>query len=58
MWTPATRPQHRRDHLGHGTDLTDAEWAVIEPLPPSFSRGGRPPKRPMREILNAFGCFL
>ena len=33
MWTPATRRQHSRDHLRYETDLTDAEWALIEPLP-------------------------
>ena len=32
MWTPTTRRQHSRDHLRYETDLTDAEWALIEPL--------------------------
>jgi hypothetical protein len=31
MWTPATRRQYSRDGLRYETDLTDAEWAVIEP---------------------------
>jgi transposase len=39
------------------SDLTDAEWAVIEPLPPppacETSRGGRPEKHPRREIVDA-----
>ena len=34
MWTPATRQQHSRDGLRYETDLTDAEWALIEPLMP------------------------
>ncbi len=34
MWTPATRRQHSREGLRYETDLTDAEWAVIEPLMP------------------------
>ena len=33
MWTPTTRLQHSRDELRYSTDLTDAEWRVIEPRP-------------------------
>ena len=40
MWTPATRRQHSRDGLRYETDLTDAEWAVIEPLMPEPSPEG------------------
>ena len=32
MWTPITRRQHSREHLRYGSDLTDAEWAIIVPL--------------------------
>jgi len=39
MWTPATRRQHSRAGLRYETDLTDAEWAVIEPLLPTDVRG-------------------
>ena len=31
MWTPTTRAQHNHASLRDQTDLTDAEWAVIEP---------------------------
>ena len=34
MWTPITRRQHSRDGLRYETDLTDTEWALIEPLRP------------------------
>ena len=34
MWTPTTRRQHSREGLRYETDLTDAEWALIEPLMP------------------------
>jgi hypothetical protein len=34
MWTPITRRHSSRDDLRYETDLTDAEWAVIEPLLP------------------------
>lgn len=35
------------------TDLTDAEWQVLEPLVPAPKPGGRPVKHARREILNA-----
>lgn len=33
--------------------LTDAEWAVLEPLVPANKAGGRPPKYTRRAILEA-----
>jgi putative transposase len=33
--------------------LTDAEWAVLEPLVPANKPGGRPPKYTRRAILDA-----
>ncbi len=35
------------------TDLTDAEWAVLEPLIPAARSGGRPAQHERREICNA-----
>ena len=35
------------------TDVTDAEWAVLQPLIPPPKPGGRPREVDMREILNA-----
>jgi transposase len=35
------------------TDLTDAQWALLEPLVPAPKPGGRPAKHPRREIVNA-----
>jgi transposase len=52
MWTPTTRTQHKRDGLRFATDLTDEEWAVLEPLFPKPSSVGRPPT-PVREVLQA-----
>jgi putative transposase len=37
----------------YDSDLTDAEWAIIEPLLPPKKIGGRPPDHTRREILNA-----
>ena len=42
MWTPTTRQQHSRDELRYLTDLTDAEWGIIEPLLRPACRLGRP----------------
>ena len=35
------------------TDLSDKEWALIQPYVPETKRGGRPEKYPKREILHA-----
>lgn len=35
------------------TDLSDAEWAILEPLVPVPLPGGRPPRHPRREIVDA-----
>ncbi len=52
MWTPTTREQHNRKSLRYQTDLTDAEWTVIEPYLPLAHSTGRPRSWPMREIVN------
>ena len=43
------QPARRR----YSTDLTDAEWAILEPLIPAVKGGGRPALHARREILNA-----
>jgi putative transposase len=58
MWTPATRRQHSRDHLRYGSDLTDAEWAIVAPFMPPPARTGRPRGWTMREIMNAIFYVL
>src|SRR5262245_9592823 len=35
------------------SDLTDAQWALLEPLIPAARPGGRPRKTNMREVVNA-----
>jgi putative transposase len=35
------------------SDLTDGEWAVLEPLIPKAKRGGRPRTADMRRVLDA-----
>ena len=40
MWTAENRPRYNRDKLRYPSDLTDAEWALIEPLIPPGKPGG------------------
>ena len=40
------------------TDLTDTEWAILEPLIPPEKPGGRPRSVDMREIMNAISYVL
>ncbi|MER7653035.1 MULTISPECIES: transposase [Streptomyces] len=40
------------------TDLSNAEWVVLEPLVPPSKPGGRPPKRPRREIIDALAYWV
>src|SRR6516162_5367648 len=35
------------------SDLTDAQWAVLQPLIPPPRPGGRPRKADIREVVNA-----
>ena len=35
------------------SDVTDAQWKILEPLVPKAKPGGGPAKYPRREILNA-----
>lgn len=42
-------PPRRR----YPTDLTDAQWAILEPLVPAVRPGGRPAKHARREIVDA-----
>jgi putative transposase len=40
------------------SDLTDQEWAILEPLIPPAKSGGRPRSVKMREVLNAIFYVL
>jgi len=40
------------------SDLTDEQWALIEPLIPPAKPGGRPRKTEMREVFNAILYLL
>jgi transposase len=53
MWTDITRKQFAREELRLPSDLTDAEWAMLEPLLPPRSHRGRPPEWSYRAIVEA-----
>lgn len=58
MWTDITRRQYARAELLLPSDLTDAEWAILEPLLPPRSKLGRPPVWDYRQIVEAILCLL
>src|ERR1700685_1665350 len=52
MWTTENRPRYDRTGLRYPSDLTDAEWALLEPLIPPAKRGGRRREVVVRDVLN------
>src|ERR687883_79975 len=52
MWTTEQRQAHERRGLRYPSDLTDAEWALVEPFIPPARRGGRKRTVDVREGLN------
>lgn len=44
MEVPARKP--------YPSDLTDAQWTILEPLIPASKKGGRPREVDMREVMN------
>ena len=50
-WTEITRTQYRRDGLRYASDLTDEEWALIEPLMPPPRGVGRPRTTDLRDVV-------
>jgi transposase len=58
MWTDKNRPQYNRDYLRYPSDLSDDEWAVIEPLIPPAKRGGGKRRVDMRAVVNGLMYIL
>jgi len=58
MWTPTTRRQLCRDRLRYGSDLTDAEWAILGPFLPQKGPFGRRGACSMRDVVNAIVYVL
>src|SRR4029077_868171 len=53
MWKPEHRQAAECRSQRYPSDLTDAEWALVEPMIPPAKRGGRPRDVNLREVLNA-----
>jgi transposase len=58
MWKPKHRRAARRHGLRYPSDLTDGEWAIVEPLIPPARHGGRKRSVDTREVLNAIFYVL
>ena len=50
MWTAENCRHYERRGLRYPSDLTDAEWALIEPLIPPAKRDGRRREVDVREV--------
>ena len=53
MWTEITRRKYEREGQRYASDLTDAEWALIEPHMPAVKPLGRPRATELRKVLDA-----
>src|SRR5256886_12677498 len=53
MWTEITRPKYEREGQRYASDVTDTEWALIEPHMPTVKRLGRPRETELRAVLDA-----
>ena len=58
MWTDKNRAKYDRDHLRYPSDLTDDEWAYVEPLIPSARPGGGKRRVDMRAVMNGVMYIL
>ena len=58
MWTSEHRRAADRRGLRYPSDLSDAEWAVIEPMIPPAKHGGRKRSVNVREVLNGIFYVL
>ena len=51
MWTDENRGRYDRSKLRYPSDLTDEEWAQVEPLLPPAKRGGAKRTVNLREVV-------
>jgi len=58
VWTEDNRKHYDRKGLRYPSDMTDAEWALIEPLIPPEKRHGRHREVNLRELVNAIYYVL
>src|ERR687884_473851 len=58
MWTVGQRQTHDRAGLRYPSDLTDGEWAPVEPFIPPARRGGRQRTVDVREVMSGIPYVL
>src|ERR1700693_1265613 len=58
MWTDEHRRTADRKGRRYPSDLSNAEWKLVEPLIPTAQRGGRKRSVNVREVLNAIFYVL
>ena len=58
MWKPEQRLVADRSGLRYPSDLTDTEWAIVEPMIPPARHGGRKRSVSVREVLNGIFYIL
>ena len=58
MWTDEHRRTADRKGRRYPSDLSDAEWKLVEPLIPPAKRGGRKRSVNVREVLNGIFYVL
>src|SRR5271156_3206261 len=58
MWTKENRARYDRSRLRYPSDLTDEEWALVEPHIPPAKRGGKKRTVKLREIVNGLMYIL
>lgn len=52
MWSKENRARYDRSRLRYESDLTDAEWAEVEPLIPPAKPGGNKRTVDIRQVVN------
>src|SRR6266436_4138602 len=52
MWAETTRRKYEREGRRYASDLTDAEWRLIEPHMPAAKPLGRPREIELRAVLD------
>ena len=58
MWTKENRGRYDRSRLRYPSDLTDEEWALVEPLIAPAKRGGNKRTVDVREVINGLMYVL
>jgi len=58
MWTTENRGRYDRSKLRYPSDLTDEEWAHVEPLIPPAKSGGNKRRVNVREVMNGLMYVL